>query len=121
MPKERFISYPGASPEGDTTMLLGWAGWNDLDKALAIMSLFSDRAEQDADTDTLAAILYGLAEVLPRVKQWHNDLDPQLNIRFGDYLTSQLEEAVRGLGILIDDLDKYAPTPAKRGRAKTKK
>ena len=121
VPKERFISYPEVSPEGDTTMLLGWAGWNDLDKALALMSLFSDRADQDADTDTLAAILYGLAEVLPWVRQWHNDLDPQLNIRFGDYLTSQLEEAVRGLGILIDDLDKYAPTPAKRGRAKTKK
>lgn len=121
VPKERFISYPGASPEGDTTMLLGWAGWNDLDKALALMSLFSDRADQDADTETLAAILYGLAEVLPWVRQWHNEIDPQLNLRFGDYLTSQLEEAVRGLGILIDDLDKYAPTPAKRGRAKTKK
>ena len=119
VPKERFISYPEVSPEGDTTMLLGWAGWNDLDKALALMSLFSDRADQDADTDTLAAILYGLAEVLPWVRQWHNDLDPQLNLRFGDYLTSQLEEAVRGLGILIDDLDTYAPTPAKRGRATT--
>lgn len=118
VPKERFISYPGASPEGDTTILLGWAGWNDLDKALALMSLFSDRADQDADTDTLAGILYGLAEVLPWVKQWHNEIDPQFNFRFGDYLEAQLEEAARGLGILIDDFDTYAPKPATRGRAK---
>lgn len=118
VPKERFISYPGASPEGDTTMLLGWAGWNDLDKALAIMSLFSDRADQEADTDALAGILYGLAEVLPWVKQWHNEIDPQFNFRFGDYLEAQLEEATRGLGILIDDLDAYAPKPASRGRKK---
>ncbi|MGP5623186.1 BREX-2 system adenine-specific DNA-methyltransferase PglX [Candidatus Corynebacterium faecigallinarum] len=121
VPKERFISYPGASPEGDSTMLLGWAGWNDLDKALALMSLFSDRADQDADTDTLAAILYGLVEVLPWVKQWHNEIDPQFNFRFGDYLEAQLEEAARGLGILVDDLDTYAPKPATRGRGKTKK
>ena len=120
VPKERFISYPGASPEGDTTILLGWAGWNDLDKALALMSLFSDRADQDADTDTLAAILYCLAEVLPWVKQWHNEIDPQFNFRFGDYLEAQLEEAARGLGILIDDLNSYAPKPATRGRAKKK-
>jgi hypothetical protein len=120
VPKERFISYPGASPEGDTTMLLGWAGWNDLDKALALMSLFSDRADQDADTDTLAGILYGLAEVLPWVKQWHNEIDPQFNFRFGDYLEAQLEEAARGLGILVDDLSSYAPKPATRGRAKKK-
>lgn len=118
VPKERFISYPGASPEADTTMLLGWAGWNDLDKALAIMSLFADRADQDADSDILAGILYGLAEVLPWVKQWHNDIDPTFNLRFGDYLESQLEEATRGLGIVVEDLDKHAPKPAKRGRAK---
>lgn len=118
VPKERFISYPGASPEGDTTLLLGWAGWNDLDKALALMSLFSDRADQDADTDTLAGILYGLAETLPWVKQWHNDIDPQFNFRFGDYLEAQLNEAARGLGILVDDLDQHAPQPAKRGRVK---
>lgn len=84
------------------------------------MSLFSDRADQDADTDTLAAILYCLAEVLPWVKQWHNEIDPQFNFRFGDYLEAQLEEAARGLGILIDDLNSYAPKPATRGRAKKK-
>lgn len=120
MPKERFISYPGASPEGDSTLLLGWAGWNDLDKALAIFSTYADRADEDADTETLAGILAGLAEILPWVKQWHNDLDPQFNLHFGDYLDAQLTEAARSLGIPVEEIPDHAPRPATRGRKKTK-
>lgn len=121
VPKERFISYPGASPEGDSTLLLGWAGWNDLDKALAIFSTFADRSDEDADTETLAGILAGLAEILPWVKQWHNDLDPQFNLHFGDYLDAQLTEAARSLGIPFEDIPDHAPKPATRGRKKTLK
>jgi len=121
VPKERFISYPGASPEGDSTLLLGWAGWNDLDKGLAIFSTFADRADEDADTETLAGILAGLVEVLPWVKQWHNDLDPQFNLKMGDYLEAQLAEAARSLSIPVEDIPDHAPTPAARGRKKTSK
>lgn len=121
VPKERFISYPGASPEGDSTPLLGWAGWNDLDKGLAIFSTFADRADEDADTETLAGILAGLVEVLPWVKQWHNDLDPQFNLKMGDYLEAQLVEAARSLSIPVEDIPAHAPKPATRGRKKTSK
>lgn len=120
VPKERFISYPGASPDGDSTLLLGWAGWNDLDKALAIFSTYADRADEDADTETLAGILAGLAEILPWVKQWHNDLDPRFNLHFGDYLDAQLTDAARSLGISVEEIPDHAPTPATRGRKKTK-
>lgn len=108
VPKERFISYPGASPDGDSTLLLGWAGWNDLDKALAIFSTYADRADEDADTETLAGILAGLAEILPWVKQWHNDLDPQFNLHFGDYLDAQLTDAARSLGIPVEEIPDHA-------------
>ena len=121
VPKERFISYPGASPEGDSTLLLGWAGWNDLDKGLAIFSTFADRADEDAETEALAGILAGLVEVLPWVKQWHNDLDPQFNLKMGDYLEAQLAEAARSLSIPVEDIPAHAPKPATRGRKKTSK
>lgn len=121
VPKERFISYPGASPEGDSTLLLGWAGWNDLDKGLAIFSTFADRADEDAGTETLAGILAGLVEVLPWVKQWHNDLDPQFNLKMSDYLEAQLTEAARSLSIPVEDIPAHAPKPATRGRKKTSK
>lgn len=121
VPKERFISYPCASPEGDSTLLLGWAGWNDLDKGLAIFSTFADRSDEDADTEALAGILAGLVEVLPWVKQWHNDLDPQFNLKMGDYLEAQLVEAARSLSIPVEDIPAHAPKPATRGRKKTSK
>ncbi|AEK37026.1 hypothetical protein CVAR_1674 [Corynebacterium variabile DSM 44702] len=121
VPKERFISYPGASPEGDSTLLLGWAGWNDLDKGLAIFSTFADRADEDADTETLAGILAGLVEALPWIRQWHNDLDPQFNLKMGDYLEAQLAEAARSLSIPVEDIPAHAPKPATRGRKKTSK
>ncbi|WP_312898989.1 BREX-2 system adenine-specific DNA-methyltransferase PglX [Corynebacterium variabile] len=122
VPKERFISYPGASPEGDSTLLLGWAGWNDLDKALAIFSTFADRADEDADTDTLAGILAGLVEILPWVIQWHNEPDPQYNnLQLGDYLTAELTDAARTLGIPVEDIPDHAPKPATRGRTKKTK
>lgn len=121
VPKERFISYPGASPEGDSTLLLGWAGWNDLDKGLAIFSTFADRADEDAGTETLAGILAGLVEVLPWIKQWHNDLAPQYNLKMGDYLEAQLVEAARSLSIPVEDIPDHAPKPATRGRKKTSK
>ncbi|WP_312800195.1 BREX-2 system adenine-specific DNA-methyltransferase PglX [Corynebacterium variabile] len=121
VPKERFISYPGASPEGDSTLLLGWAGWNDLDKGLAIFSTFADRADEDAETETLTGILAGLVEVLPWIKQWHNDLDPQYNLKMGDYLEAQLAEAARSLSIPVEDIPDHAPKPATRGRKKSSK
>ena len=34
VPKERFISYPGAERDGDTSMVIGWAGWDHLDQSL---------------------------------------------------------------------------------------
>nr|WP_170102171.1 hypothetical protein [Streptomyces viridosporus] len=45
MPKERFISYPGASTEADGSLLLGWAGWNHRDRADALIGLTRDRVE----------------------------------------------------------------------------
>lgn len=35
VPKERFISYPRASPDSDDSMLLGWAGWDHREQAHA--------------------------------------------------------------------------------------
>jgi hypothetical protein len=48
VPKERFISYPGASPDGDSgSLLIGWAGWDHKDQATALIGLISDRSATD--------------------------------------------------------------------------
>ena len=36
VPKERFISYPAAGRDSDSTELLGWAGWDHAEQALAL-------------------------------------------------------------------------------------
>ena len=41
VPKERFISYPGVGKENDPTPLVGWAGWNHLERAQALSSWYS--------------------------------------------------------------------------------
>lgn len=62
VPKERFISYPGASRDG--TLLLGWAGWDHLEQAQALTGYVTERRELDAwDASRLAPLLAGLAEL----------------------------------------------------------
>ena len=40
VPKERFILYPDLRREGDSTVVLGWAGWDHRDQALALAREF---------------------------------------------------------------------------------
>lgn len=78
MPKERFIGYPGASPDADPTLLLGWAGWDHKDQAQALVNLVNDRSAQLAwGADKIAPLLAGLAEILPWIKQWHGQYDEE--------------------------------------------
>lgn len=78
VPKERFIGYPGASPDADASLLLGWAGWDHKDQGQALVNLVNDRAAQLAWTgERLAPFLDGLDEILPWIKQWHADYDPE--------------------------------------------
>ena len=44
IPKERFISYPGASPDSDDSLLLGWAGWDHREQAIALITLIEERS-----------------------------------------------------------------------------
>lgn len=80
VPKERFISYPGASPDGDPTLLLGWAGWNHLEQAHALTLLLTDRIGQAGwAREQLTPLIAGLREQMPWVRQWHADDDPAWN------------------------------------------
>ena len=64
VPKERFISYPLASPDGDDSLLLGWAGWDHREQAHALMTLIEERSTTDGwDAEKLMPLIAGLAEV----------------------------------------------------------
>ena len=58
VPKERFISYPGASPDSDDSSLLGWAGWDHREQAHALITLIEERSTTDGwDAEKLTPLL----------------------------------------------------------------
>ena len=120
VPKERFISYPGAGRDSDPTMLLGWAGWDHAEQALALAGVIDERISADGwdqtSRDKLVPMLAGLAELLPWVRQWHGEIDPE----FGESVADTIDEVLRShsadLGIGPDELAAWRPPAAARGR-----
>ena len=116
VPKERFIFYPGLGREADPTPLVGWAGWDHLDSARALAAVYEQRRSVDGwRADRLTPILAGLAELVPWLRQWHNDVDPATGQRLGDFFAGFVaaQSATNGLG--ADDLAAWRP-PAKAVR-----
>jgi hypothetical protein len=120
VPKERFISYPGTSPDGDPSLLLGWAGWDHREQAHALMTLIEERSTRDGwDRERLIPLLAGLAEGLPWVKQWHGDVDPAFGMSPADAYAGYLEDQQLKHGLSDEDLAGWRPPKSGRGRTKT--
>ena len=118
VPKERFISYPQASPDGDGSMLLGWAGWDHRQQAHALMTIIEDRTSRDGwATGRLVPLIAGLAEILPWVRQWHGDIDPAFGISPADAYAGYLEDQQLRHGVTASDLTGWRPQPAGRAPA----
>ncbi len=47
VPKERFVSYPAATRDGDGSLLLGWAGWDHREQAQTLAVLVTGRRSED--------------------------------------------------------------------------
>jgi len=54
-------------------------------------------------------MLNALEELIPWLRQWHNDLDPTFNERMGDYYESFLNEEIRSLGTTITEVQNPQP------------
>ncbi|MFC5993097.1 BREX-2 system adenine-specific DNA-methyltransferase PglX [Pseudonocardia hispaniensis] len=117
VPKERFISYPGASPDADPTLLLGWAGWDHKDQAQALVNIVNDRTTQAAwDTGRVTPLLAGLAEVLPWVHQWHGEYDDEWGGNPAEEFQAYLDEQRATHALTEEALRAWRPAPAPRGR-----
>lgn len=117
VPRERFTSFPGVGREADPTLLVGWAGWDHLERAKAVVSYMSDREQLEGWAgERLVPLLAGLRDLLPWLKQWHNDVDPEFGQRMGDVYEGHLREQLARHGLTDEDLAGWAPPEPRRGR-----
>ncbi|MEU1594620.1 BREX-2 system adenine-specific DNA-methyltransferase PglX [Streptomyces sp. NPDC005708] len=119
VPKERFISYPGSGPDNDPSLLIGWAGWNHRHQAEALVNLLNDRLNVDGwskEDLRFVPLLAGLAEVMPWVKQWHDEYDDEWEGNPAEDFNSALVAGMYGRNLSREDLAAWRPEK-KRGRA----
>lgn len=109
VPQERFISYPGTRKGADTTPVIGWAGWDHLERTQALAGQYAARKDQGAEAAELVGLLAGLQEMVPWLKQWHNEVDPAYGQRMGDFFASFVESEAKGLGRTVEDLKTWTP------------
>lgn len=110
VPKERFVSYPAASRDGDGSLLLGWAGWDHREQAQALAVLVGQRRGEDGwSGERVTPLLAGLAEVLPWVHQWHAEVDPVYGAAPGDIYDGFLDAQLGELELSRAGLAGWAP------------
>ncbi|MFI7664163.1 BREX-2 system adenine-specific DNA-methyltransferase PglX [Nocardia sp. NPDC049526] len=119
VPKERFISYPNANRPEDNSELLGWAGWNHAEQALALAGIVDSRIQDGATETTLIPLVAGLVELSPWVRQWHSEIDLEYGISMADLIDEQIRTHCVELGISPEDAAAWRPKPTGRGRGTT--
>lgn len=113
VPKERFVSYPGAGGDKPTDLMLGWAGWDQYQQAQALVGLVDTLSDAGAKGDRLAPLLQGLAELLPWLSQWFGN-----HPEFGDLgavYRGAWQERVQGAGLTADAVTAWTLPKATRG------
>lgn len=109
VPKERFISYPHCEREADPSLLVGWAGWDHLQQTQALVSYFDARRREGWDSDRLVPLLAGLDQLVPWLRQWHNEIDPEFGDSPADAYARMLESDARELGLTLADIRAWQP------------
>jgi len=117
VPKERFISYPGAERDGDPTPVVGWAGWDHLTRARALAGWYLQARGDGHDAERLTPLLAGLAELVPWLLQWYDEADPDPALdRPGSQVASLVDAELRSLGLSAAALADWRPPAPRRGR-----
>jgi Domain of unknown function (DUF7008) len=116
VPKERWVSFPHCESQ-DGTSMIAWAGYDHLQLARAISAYYVDIQERlgGRDDPRLVPLLACLVELLPWLKQWHNDIDPEFGMHMGDYFEGFIQEEARQMGKTLDQITAWEP-PKKTAR-----
>jgi hypothetical protein len=118
VPKERWVSFPNCEGE-DGTLVIAWAGYDHLQLARAIAEHYEHAKEHEGRK--LVPLLACIGQLIPWLKQWHNELDPAFGTRMGDYFENYLAEESKTIGMSVNDVMAWTPPPkAKKAGRKNK-
>lgn len=116
VPKERFVLYPGVGREGDHSTVLGWAGWNYRDLAVALVREVMSQQALGTSNEALVPMVAGLVELEPWLHQWHTELEPEFGSSAAQAVTSQIDQLLAQLQMTREDVNSWCPPVVGRGR-----
>lgn len=109
VPKERWISFPNCETDSDSSLVVGWAGWDHLQQATAIVAYYDARKREGWDARRLTPLLAGLDQLLPWIHQWHPEVDPEFGETAGQSFQTMLEADAHELGLTLEDIRAWEP------------
>ncbi|PIB05959.1 hypothetical protein B1C81_26975 [Streptomyces sp. HG99] len=112
IPRERFVSYPGADPEEDG-LLIGWSGWNDADRVLVLLDLVGAlRQQPHPNVHRIAPLLAKIQELIPWVRQWTDSTGLGVDLDRAETYQRELDDLRTAFGLSTHDLDSWRPRKA---------
>jgi hypothetical protein len=122
VPKERFISFPFCERDVDRTPVIAWAGWDHLQQAQAIAAYYERVKNHEGWTpDRRVPLLTGILELIPWLKQWHNEIHPEYHERMGDFFQQFVEDEARTMEMTLNDIRAWSPPVQSRTRGRKKR
>ena len=118
VPKERFLSFPGARLPDDTTELYGWAGWDHSERGQAIARLANELSRAGAPDEQVVPLIGALIELQPWLDQWYSDIESRSGVSPASAVSGATTALLGRLGIGADTVLAWRPAPATRGRKK---
>jgi hypothetical protein len=117
VPKERWVSFPHCEGE-DGTLMVAWAGYDHLQLARAISAHYVDVQERlgGREDPRLVPLLACVIELLPWLKQWHNEVDSEFGMPMGDYFEGFVQEESRNMGLTLEEIRSWQPPERTRVR-----
>jgi hypothetical protein len=105
VPKERWVSFPGAERTEDPSPVIAWAGWDHAQQARALAEYYLEAKQTYAfPTEKLKPLLAGLLELEPWLVQWHSAVDPLIGDSPANAIRGFVDAEVHALGTTREDL-----------------
>jgi hypothetical protein len=121
-PKERFVALPFCERDVDPTPVIAWGGWTQLQLAQAIAAYYERVKNHEGwKPERRAPLLLGILELLPWLKQWHNEIHPEYHERMGDFFQQFVEDEARMMEMTLDDIRAWTPPVQSRTRGRKKR